>query len=245
MRIPDPDMTRSSGVYLPHLPRMDGMSHHALMSPPATNSSGSEGNSEDECYSDEDGDAYPMDIDNFPVGVRREAESDEGMVIARDGPAGPQAYAPSSISHPTPSLPMKGSSGSSSSSDVSVWSRPASPARGPAGVSEYGHHVQGSQLHRHAHANSNAHSPRDQQGRNTPHSHGHGHGQTSEYIYRPSIAAYAISCTDSRVSTALRPAFTSSSSCNGRDRDRDRYRSMNGSGRERDKRHSQGYPSRG
>jgi hypothetical protein len=34
---------------------------------------------------------------------------------------------------------------------------------------------------------------------------------TSDYIYRPSIPAYAISCTDSRVSTALRPAFTTSS----------------------------------
>ncbi|KAG9309764.1 hypothetical protein JVU11DRAFT_10138 [Chiua virens] len=253
MRLPDPDVGRS-GVYHPlHHPRLDPLQHHVLMSPPATDSSVSEGHSEDEGYSDEEADGYPMDVDDCDVAARLEADGDEGMDNAvRDAPGGPHV-------HPQPptSLPMKGSAGSSSSSDVSVWSRSASPARGPANTSPYGH----GQLHRHAHTNSSAHPSQDQQGRqptqshpssqspsqsqshshgHSSHGHNHGHGQ----IYRPSIAAYAISCTDSRVSTALRPAFTSSSSCTTRDRERDqdRYhgRSMNGGGREREKRHSTG-----
>ncbi|KAG8218096.1 hypothetical protein J3R82DRAFT_3612 [Butyriboletus roseoflavus] len=224
LRLPDSDVTRN-GVYHHHA-RLDGLPHHALMSPPATNSSVSEGNSDDE-YSDDDVDGYAMDVDvdDCEVGPRGDGEGDEGM---RDAPH-----------PPPPPHPIKGSAGSSSSSDDSVWSRSVSPARGPASPSGYG-----PQLHR----------PRqDQQGHQSPlshSSHSHGH-QTSECIYRPSIAAYAISCTDSRVSTALRPAFTSSSSCTVRDRDRDRERDryharpMSGSGREREKRHGQGYLSRG
>lgn len=230
VRLPDPDVGRG-GVYHPHPhhhARMDGLPHHALMSPPATNSSISEGNSDDEGYSDEE-DGYAMDVDADDVGPR-EGQVNEGI----HGPSGPHAPPP-----PPPTMSMKGSAGSSSSSDVSVWSRSASPARRPASPAGYGH---GPQLHRHA-----AH---DQQGRTLAHSqsHGHGHGQhghgQSEYIYRPSIPAYAISCTDSRVSTALRPAFTSSSSCSVRDRDRDRDRyHARSREREREKRH--GYTSRG
>ena len=210
VRLPDTDIGRG-GVY--HHPRLDGIPHHALMSPPATNSSVSEGNSDDEAYSDEDMDGYPMDVDD--------RAQDDGV----DAPGGP---AP-----PTPS-PMKGSAGSSSSSDVSVWSRSASPARVPASTAAYGH-VHGTQLHRRVHASTNA---QDQQGR-------HPNAPKSECIYRPSIAAYAISCTDSRVSTALRPAFTSNSSCTVRDRererDRDRYHARPVGGRET--RHGQVYPS--
>lgn len=216
-RLPDPDVGRG-GPYHPHHPRLDGLQHHALMSPPATNSSVSEGNSDDECYSDEEADVYPMDVDDGEPRSRREAD-DEGM----DGV----------VCDASPPPTMKGSAGSSSSSD---WSRSASPARAPAPA--YGHG--GTPLHRHAHPQQ------DQQARHPPHSHAHAHGHAhtqSEYIYRPSIAAYAISCTDSRVSTALRPAFTSNSSCPVRDRergDRDRYHTRPAT---REKRHGQAYPS--
>lgn len=220
VRLPDPDLARP-GVYHHH-PRLDAIPHHALMSPPATNSSVSEGNTDDEGYSDEDVDAYPMDVDDCDLAV-----ADDGLV--RDVP-------------PPPQHTMKGSTGSSSSSDDSVWSRSVSPARGPVSPSGYG-----PQLHRHAHPRQ------DQQGHQSPHSHSHSHGSSQHGLYRPSIAAYAISCTDSRVSTALRPAFTSTSSCTARDRDRDRERDryharpVGGSGREREreKRHGQGYLSRG
>ncbi|KIJ59761.1 hypothetical protein HYDPIDRAFT_118106 [Hydnomerulius pinastri MD-312] len=135
--------------------------HHALMSPPATNSSMSEGNSEDEDFSDEEGSHYPMDIDDYDEDGK-EDELDEVNPMASG----------------------------SSSSDLSAWSRSTSPVRGaPA----YGHH----QHIRHPSSLSHA-------GLSSPQSH----TPTSEYIYRPSIPAYAISCTDSRVSTALRPAFT-------------------------------------
>ncbi|KAG6375319.1 hypothetical protein JVT61DRAFT_3546 [Boletus reticuloceps] len=196
-----------------------GLPHPALMSPPATNSSVSEGNSEDEAYSDDED--YPMDVDVDRCDIRRTASGDEGM---RVGPGGQPLHPV-----PPPTAPMKGSAGSSSSSDVSVWSRSASPARTPASPSAYSSHGHGPQLHRHV----------DQQGRSH---HAHPHGQTSECIYRPSIPAYAISCTDSRVSTALRPAFTSSSSYPVRDRDR-----YHGRGRE-SRRHGHGhgqYTSRG
>ncbi|KAH0839376.1 hypothetical protein J3R83DRAFT_70 [Lanmaoa asiatica] len=265
VRLPDPDAGRT-GAYHPHPhhhphhhARMDGLPHHALMSPPATNSSVSEGNSDEEGYSDEEPEGYAMDVDldDCDIGTRGEAESDEGMRgVVRDAPDGPHPHPPPPPPLPTTShsMSIKGSAGSSSSSDDSVWSRSVSPVRGPASSSGYGY-GHGPQLHRHAHANSNAQPSQDQQGRHPlqsqsqSYSHGHGHGQTSDYIYRPSIAAYAISCTDSRVSTALRPAFTSSSSCTARDRDRerDRYhaRATTGGGREREKRHGQGYPSRG
>ncbi|KAF8125476.1 hypothetical protein EV363DRAFT_1225860 [Boletus edulis] len=211
VRLPDPDLARGA-VYLPHHhPRLDGLTHPALMSPPATNSSVSEGNSEDEAYSDDED--YPMDVDADRCDIRRTASGDEGM---RVGPGGQSVHPV-----PPPTAPMKASAGSSSSSDVSVWSRSASPARTPASPSAYGSHGHGPQLHRHV----------DQQGR----SH---HGQSSECIYRPSIPAYAISCTDSRVSTALRPAFPSSSSYPVRDRER-----YHGRGRE-SRRHGQ-YTSRG
>ena len=217
VRLPDPDVGRG-GVYHSHHPhhhaRMEGLSHHALMSPPATNSSISEGNSEDEGYSDEE--EYAMDVDSNVHG-------DEGM----RGPGSAHSALP-------PTVGMKGSAGSSSSSDVSVWSRSASPARAPASPSGYGQ-GHGPPLHRHA--SQDQQRPAHAHSHSQPHAHGHGH--QSEYIYRPSIPAYAISCTDSRVSTALRPAFTSSSSCTARDRDRDRYH-----GRGREKRHGQ-YSSRG
>lgn len=202
VRLPDPDVGRGA-AYHPHH-RMDGLSHHALMSPPATNSSVSEGNSDDEGYSDDE-DAYAMDVDADDRDVApRKGRGDEGM----HAPAGPHAHPPP----PPTTLSMKGSAGSSSSSDVSVWSRSASPVRSPTGYS-------------HGYA----------QGR---HGHGHAHAQ-SEYIYRPSIAAYAISCTDARVSTALRPAFTSNAGCV-----RDRERSYHARGREREREKHPGYPPR-
>jgi len=214
----DPDLGRG-GVYHshhhPHHARLDGLPHHALMSPPATNSSVSEGNSDDDGYSDEEDLRMDVDAEDCDVGAQ-EVDDDEGM-------RRPHAHPP------PPPTGMKGSAGSSSSSeDVSAWSRSASPARGTA---------YGPQLHRHT-------PHQDQQGRpphshSQSHTHAHGHGQTSECIYKPSIAAYAIS-SDSRVSTALRPAFTSSSSCSARDRS-DRYHARGG----REKRHGQGYPSRG
>lgn len=47
-----------------------------------------------------------------------------------------------------------------------------------------------------------------------PHSSAHAlhesPGSQSEFIYKPSLPAYALSCTDTRVSTVLRPAFTQS-----------------------------------
>ncbi|KAI9464871.1 hypothetical protein HD554DRAFT_1235926 [Boletus coccyginus] len=93
---------------------------------------------------------------------------------------------------PRPPTATKGSAGSSpSSEDVSARSRSASPTCGTA---------YRPQLHRHT-------PHQDQQGR-PPHSHSqshtHGHGQTSECIYKPSIAVYAISCTDSYI-WRLRP----------------------------------------
>jgi hypothetical protein len=221
VRLPDPDLGRGAVYHPHHHPHHHGLSHH-LMSPPATNSSISEGNSDDEGYSDDE--EYAMDVDADDVGAR-EAEGDEGMLR----PGGPHAHPPP----PPTTSHMKGSAGSSSSSDVSVWSRSASPVRGPMSTSGYGHGPGPQQLHRHA-------PHQDQQGRHSLSSPSHGHGQTSECIYRPSIAAYAISCTDSRVSTALRPAFTSTSSCTARDRDRERYYARGG----REKRHGHGYPSR-
>ncbi|KAF9237017.1 hypothetical protein BU15DRAFT_76387 [Melanogaster broomeanus] len=151
--------------------------HHALMSPPATNSSMSEGNSDDGNFSDEEGSHYAMDIDECDEDGKEDAADD--------------------VNHPIVST-------RSSSSDLSAWSRSTSPARGAAPPT-YGH---GHQDNHHQpyirHTSSLSHT-----GLSSPPSHMP--TSTSDYIYRPSIPAYAISCTDSRVSTALRPAFTTSS----------------------------------
>ncbi|OJA20382.1 hypothetical protein AZE42_06675 [Rhizopogon vesiculosus] len=74
----------------------------------------------------------------------------------------------------------RGGSGSQRNSE-SFWSRSPSPVRKPAAYSY----------------------PRPR----PPSSLGRSPSRATEYLYRPSNPAYARSCTDSRVSTALRPAF--------------------------------------
>jgi hypothetical protein len=74
----------------------------------------------------------------------------------------------------------RGGSGPQRNSD-SFWSRSPSPVRKPAAYSY----------------------PRPR----PPSSLGRSPSHATEYLYRPSNPAYARSCTDSRVSTALRPAF--------------------------------------
>ncbi|KAF9224658.1 hypothetical protein BS17DRAFT_780254 [Gyrodon lividus] len=174
-RLPDGD---GRGVYNPSPGSPDILGpHHALMSPPATNSSMSEGNSDDGDFSDEEGSQYAMDIDECDEDGKEDALDEVNHHIASAG---------------------------SSSSDLSTWSRSTSPARG-AQPSTYGHgHQDNHNHHQHQQQHIRHPSSLSHAGLSSPHSH----TPTSDYIYRPSIPAYAISCTDSRVSTALRPAFT-------------------------------------
>ena len=102
----DPDLGRG-GVYHshhhPHHARLDGLPHHALMSPPATNLSVSEGNSDDDGYSDEEDFRVDVDAEDCDAGAP-EVEGDECMRRSRAHP-------------PLPPTTMKGSAGSSSSED--------------------------------------------------------------------------------------------------------------------------------
>ncbi|KAH7923187.1 hypothetical protein BV22DRAFT_603132 [Leucogyrophana mollusca] len=147
-----------------------GARHSALLSPPITSLSISEGESEGDDASDEES-QYAMDIDEYG-GREEEDELEE-------------------VNH-------RGGSGSSAS-DLSSWSRSTSPARGPSAYS-------------YSKSTSPALEPSySRRGLSSPSSH----TSRSDYIYRPSIPAYARSCTDSRVSTALRPAFAPRSDVRG------------------------------
>ncbi|KAI6035854.1 hypothetical protein EDC04DRAFT_2604772 [Pisolithus marmoratus] len=146
--------------------------HPPLMSPPATNSSLSDSEEDDEDgYSEEEVSPLCTDADGDVVmsghGRRRHSIAGEAHF-------------------PVPGTPN--------------WKRPISSEAAPVSTRVPAH---GPSSHPSAaHAKSPPHS--------SPHVSHESPGSQSEFIYKPSLPAYALSCTDTRVSTVLRPAFTQS-----------------------------------
>ncbi|KAI6033430.1 hypothetical protein BKA83DRAFT_4176802 [Pisolithus microcarpus] len=144
-------------------------SHPPLMSPPATNSSLSDSEEDDEeGYSEDEGSPPGTDADGDVVmgGLGRRRHSIAGE--ARFSVSG------------TPN-----------------WKRPISSEAAPVSTrAAHGPSPHPSAAHAKTPPHSSTHAPHE-----SP-------GSQSEFIYKPSLPAYALSCTDTRVSTVLRPAFT-------------------------------------
>lgn len=143
--------------------------HHALMSPPATNSSLSDSEvdeDEEERFSDDE-DSPTLDVDGDIVM--------EEQVPGRDRTlSGENRFA---------------------AHTATGWQQPISSASTSPRPSTYG---------------SSSHAHRRSPSRSSPHNQLHTEPAQTDYIYKPSLPAYAMSCTDTRVSTVLRPAFTQS-----------------------------------
>ncbi|KAL4075431.1 hypothetical protein J3A83DRAFT_4369570 [Scleroderma citrinum] len=144
--------------------------HHALMSPPATNSSLSDSEvdeDEEERFSEDDeGSLSAIDADGDVVMEEQGRSGQDGTVSAE----------------------------SRFTAHATGWQRPS------AATSTSSQSIYGSSSHIHFQSSSNSSS----------NSQPHTESPNTEYIYKPSLPAYAISCTDTRVSTVLRPAFTQS-----------------------------------
>ncbi|KAL4067205.1 hypothetical protein V8B97DRAFT_1978640 [Scleroderma yunnanense] len=144
--------------------------HHALMSPPATNSSLSDSEvdeDEEERFSEDDeGSLSAIDADGDVVMEEQGRSGQDGTVSAE----------------------------SRFTAHATGWQRPS------AATSTSSQSIYGSSSHIHFQSSSNSSS----------NSQPHTESPNTEYIYKPSLPAYAISCTDTQVSTVLRPAFTQS-----------------------------------
>ncbi|EIW81666.1 hypothetical protein CONPUDRAFT_136509 [Coniophora puteana RWD-64-598 SS2] len=145
-------------------------SRAALISPPTTTHSISDGDSDDE----------PVLLGSGPGPGSVPSRRPYGAMDVDD--ADPSDGESASEDEDEDERPRKIQVVPSSSSSESEWSRPASPCRQPASsTSQTTYYTHGS------HHSRNGHS--------------------GDYTYRPSLPAYARSMTDTRVSTALRPAF--------------------------------------